>query len=266
MLEQALLQAGSVGFTHHLFQAVREQTGATRLVIYEYVRGSPATVLAQEGPQLDTVLAEKNRKLAESAFVGPSAYIEEAPEQRQLQVHVLEVVAGGRDDPDSAAGPGAPRFIQTKVALVLRDPDKDPDKHLVISFERDGASGSFTEAQRRFILDRSAAIALAVERHCDALRSPTFPLIASWARYLEKIPGLPVLSSQEALVCAYALLGCTKSDIAERMGISVHSVTAYRRRAYAKLNVTSQIELSSLLIFPRSDAPVTVETEGEKLH
>jgi len=47
----------------------------------------------------------------------------------------------------------------------------------------------------------------------------------------------------EAAVCARIVTGYSNEAIALDLGISFHSVRTYRKRAYAKLNVTSQNEL-----------------------
>jgi DNA-binding CsgD family transcriptional regulator len=242
MLGDLLERAGSETFARGLFDLAREHAGIDQLTIYEYVRGTPATVLVQEALHGDAALAVRTRKLAESAFVGHAAYDEPTPPGRQLRVHVLEVacVSDGGDD--------GGQLVRSTIALVLKDPAKDPDKHLVVHFARYPPSEAFAEDEKHFVFDHAAMIAEAVERHCDSLRSPTFPRVSAWARYLEEIPGSPPLSPQEALVCAYGLLGFSKTDTAARMGLSAHSVSAYRRRAYAKLNITSQIELASLLL------------------
>lgn len=56
------------------------------------------------------------------------------------------------------------------------------------------------------------------------------------------------LTEREKEVCARILLGLSSEGIALDLGIKSHSVHTYRKRAYAKLNITSQNELFSLCL------------------
>lgn len=52
------------------------------------------------------------------------------------------------------------------------------------------------------------------------------------------------LSPREREVCALSVLGGTAEEIAARLGIEPSSVTTYRKRAYAKLGVSSPVALA----------------------
>lgn len=58
----------------------------------------------------------------------------------------------------------------------------------------------------------------------------------------------PELTKREVAVCARSILGVTAEGIALDLGIKQTSVLTYRRRAYARLNVSSINQLSSMLI------------------
>jgi DNA-binding CsgD family transcriptional regulator len=51
------------------------------------------------------------------------------------------------------------------------------------------------------------------------------------------------LSSREAEVCARIILGYSNLAISLHFGVSINTVMTYRKRAYAKLNISSQSEL-----------------------
>lgn len=55
------------------------------------------------------------------------------------------------------------------------------------------------------------------------------------------------LSSREIEVCAALVAGYTSEAIASNLAISRHTVATHRKRAYAKLHISSQAELFSLL-------------------
>ena len=52
------------------------------------------------------------------------------------------------------------------------------------------------------------------------------------------------LSPREREVCALSVLGGTAEEVAARLGIQASSVTTYRKRAYAKLGVSSSVALA----------------------
>ena len=57
-----------------------------------------------------------------------------------------------------------------------------------------------------------------------------------------------ILSEREASVCTGIILGMTSEGIALDLGISVNTVRTYRKRAYARLMISSQNELMKLIL------------------
>jgi DNA-binding CsgD family transcriptional regulator len=66
--------------------------------------------------------------------------------------------------------------------------------------------------------------------------------------FLERLRRLPTrLTEREREVCARALIGMTVEGTALELGVAPTSVATYRKRAYQKLNITSQNEMFALL-------------------
>jgi DNA-binding CsgD family transcriptional regulator len=59
--------------------------------------------------------------------------------------------------------------------------------------------------------------------------------------------GVPTLAPREREVALALAEGLTRAHVAERMGVSVHTVSTLARRAYRKLGVTSQAALAARL-------------------
>ena len=68
------------------------------------------------------------------------------------------------------------------------------------------------------------------------------------ASLLQSGENMPSLSAREAAVCARIVTGYSNEAIALDLDLSFHSIRTYRRRAYAKLRVTSQNELFALIL------------------
>ena len=58
----------------------------------------------------------------------------------------------------------------------------------------------------------------------------------------------PLLSPREVEVCIRIMLGVTSEGIGIDLGISRNTVLTYRKRAYARLNISSQNQLFRLLM------------------
>jgi len=56
------------------------------------------------------------------------------------------------------------------------------------------------------------------------------------------------LTPRELSVCAYTVAGITAQTTAKELGIKVSSVLTYRRRAYARLSVSSGYDIAALLM------------------
>jgi len=57
----------------------------------------------------------------------------------------------------------------------------------------------------------------------------------------------PSLPQREVQVCTGIALGMTSEAIASTLGISIHTVLTYRKRAYARMGISSQFELLHLM-------------------
>jgi len=71
----------------------------------------------------------------------------------------------------------------------------------------------------------------------------------SWSTYFDAlIASAPQLTEREASVCSGIVLGMTSEGIALDLGISVNTVRTYRKRAYARLKISSENELIKLVL------------------
>ena len=58
----------------------------------------------------------------------------------------------------------------------------------------------------------------------------------------------PSLSERERQVCALMAAGLTSENIALKLGVSLNTVLTYRKRAYFRLQISSQNDLLRLLL------------------
>ena len=117
------------------------------------------------------------------------------------------------------------------------------------SFYRLGDSGRYTEAEVDDLARLSSIIVASVVKHGSAL----FPE-SGHAASLSLVSG-PVdwpleagLAPREAEVCNYIVGGYGSEAIALKLGLTINSIKTYRKRAYAKLKISSQNELYMLYL------------------
>lgn len=102
------------------------------------------------------------------------------------------------------------------------------------------------DTDRRFELERAAALLLAITyRHIELFdqQSDLTPSLSTLETIEYCIQNMSDLPRREREVCSRILHGLSSHEIAERLGIGKESVMTYRKRAYSRLDISSQREL-----------------------
>jgi DNA-binding CsgD family transcriptional regulator len=116
-----------------------------------------------------------------------------------------------------------------------------------INFYRNSAVGRFSGADFAVVSALAELSMAAIEKH-EALTSLSLQTDL-YDRYCNRLAlRAPYLSSRERQVCAQIVLGQRSAAIAHKLGLSINTVLSHRRRAYAKLNISSQNELFHMLL------------------
>jgi DNA-binding CsgD family transcriptional regulator len=127
--------------------------------------------------------------------------------------------------------------IVDKFAFSVRAPD---GCILYANFHRLAGSGPFAEARRAALASHRGVLAAALVRHRQVIAA---------VRRLEPVgTAFASLTAREREVCAGILRGLTSDGIALGLGIRRNTVLTLRRRAYARLGITSQSELVRLAL------------------
>lgn len=102
---------------------------------------------------------------------------------------------------------------------------------------------SFSEAEIDNLVESAPFLMAALWRHYEV----TKPAAArDFHARLEK--AAPGLSKRERDVCALVAAGLTSEGIALELGVGINTVLTYRKRAYARLGISSQNELMRILM------------------
>jgi DNA-binding CsgD family transcriptional regulator len=182
-----------------------------------------------------------------------ASYWQDDPALRRLRGTSFEDRAGvGRITSEEIRNPAyrrecyeAPRVLDR--VTVYRDVN---GRRLFLSVFRGRRMGFFAPDEVRALGTAADALAAAVARHhrlrvraepeaaADARPDPA--KVSRWLRAL-----CPRLSEREVEVCALLVLGRSADEVADTLEVRTSSVVTYRRRAYAKLGVSSSLELAA---------------------
>ncbi|MDH2355198.1 helix-turn-helix transcriptional regulator [Bradyrhizobium sp. SSUT112] len=114
-----------------------------------------------------------------------------------------------------------------------------------INLYRSGGN-AFSDSDEALIARGADMLLALIARHArDARAAQRGPAQDVRARLLRVAP---VLSTREADVCAGIMEGLTSEGIALRLDIGINTVLTYRKRAYARLGISSQNELLRLVM------------------
>lgn len=241
-MEEAILRIGAENFPRVLFKALRDIAPIQQLSIFRSDGEARIEALAAESVG-DVVAAREEIQAHLERSHAPGDGAPGPTPMWQVGIQFIDAEAAG----------AAPirRPACCRAAVVIRRPEDS----LVVDLLGPPGMEGFTDEAKRRLVDCAGAVASAVQRHFELMRPSVRPSLSAWSRQMQRLPGLPPLSSQEAVVCAHILEGHSNKTIALDEGISVHSVVTYRRRAYSKLNITSLNELFSLMLRARGGDP-----------
>jgi DNA-binding CsgD family transcriptional regulator len=139
------------------------------------------------------------------------------------------------------------RYCYTAVCLDHRVSliDTRGDRTLRINLYRTRGD-AFTDEDIQRIADRADLLLALTRRHAD------YGVISrqkSLGYYRNRLADVtPILTQRETEVCAAIILGLTSEGIALELGISLNTVLTYKKRAYARLGISSQNELMRLVL------------------
>ncbi|MCK1395007.1 LuxR C-terminal-related transcriptional regulator [Bradyrhizobium sp. 1] len=120
------------------------------------------------------------------------------------------------------------------------------DTCFYVNFYRVTSQGCFGDAERARLQTIAPAIGASVARHFQ--QAATAPLDQSLAALFATRAPLSALTPREHEVCRRIMLGFSSEAISQALGISLHSILTYRKRAYQRLGISSQSELFAIVL------------------
>jgi DNA-binding CsgD family transcriptional regulator len=243
MIENVILSIGKPEFGDVLFDAFHRDLRVRQVVLHHF-QGEFAvdTVAAKDDRQDGCVHVLVREYVRRYHVLDPfrPCCMPAANRKVELRGFAVKEIADTEYSQKLFVEPG----IAGKVCVIVRR----PADAICLSLYRDRGEGSFANADFERLDALKAPLAAACERHFDLTHERMEPTLEEIARRLGNGERMAALSAREQAVCARIVAGYSNEAIALDLGLSFHSVRTYRRRAYAKLRVTSQNELFALVL------------------
>jgi DNA-binding CsgD family transcriptional regulator len=243
MWEDLIRSVGTDRFGGAAFRFLRDKLSIRHLTIGRFSQNRPIGFLAVESAGNERCFRPAIDDYMRGSYEGDPLcpYYHGSPKAEQLlfsvnadQVRDLHV----RERLYSSVG------IAGKLSLIMR-------RHcdaITLSVHRSESVGCFNNKDVDTMRALSGILAATVERHVSIIEPGSLSNVAELERLIAEIPSVPSLSKREIAVCARIIMGYSTEGIALDLGVSMHSIATYRRRAYAKLRVSSQNEVFLLLL------------------
>jgi DNA-binding CsgD family transcriptional regulator len=243
VLENVILSIGKVEFEDVLFDAFHREMRARFVVLHHFRDDVTVETLSAKADRRDGCVHSLVRDYVRRYHIDDpfrSRCMPATIRNVELQGLAVNEIADTEYSQKFFIEPG----IAGKICVILRR----PDDAICLSLYRDCCEGSFDDEDLRRIDMIKSPLAAAFERHLDLKPKRDMPTPAQMAALLQGGESGPALSEREAAVCVGIVTGHSNEAIALHLDLSINSVRTYRRRAYAKLQITSQNELFALIL------------------
>jgi len=122
------------------------------------------------------------------------------------------------------------------------------DTCFYVNFYRITSQGRFAREEVRRLMAVAPAVSAAVARHFQQDAAAGGDPAQRLKLLFASAAPFAALTGREKDVCIRILSGLSSEAIASELGISLHSVLTYRKRAYEKLGISAQNELFSIAL------------------
>lgn len=247
-IEKAIDAVGLDRFGRKLLQVVRQATGCESMSAYvDSARCGPTLLLAddfQDRPRLQHVARNFAGLFWQQDPLHGHLDGDDSRDDVRLFVSGIEV----EDIQHSPYRDFCYRPFAFRTRLSIHRMAADRTMRLSIYHRQ-----TFDDAQKGAFFDAAGLVASLLECHRKYGRTTEAAGNEDMRSRLRRV--LPCLSAREAEVCAMIAAGHTSEGIALTLGVCINTVQTYRKRAYAKLSISSQNQLLRLVMSPDPAVP-----------
>jgi LuxR family transcriptional regulator, activator of tox operons len=240
---QLIAASGTPGFEPMLFEAAHEATACEHLTAFAFSGAArPRVLLACNTGAQPVARWTAEKYISKYWTLDPLSQIDppRAFDEQELGVRVHSEDIGDSDYKEecyTAVG------LKERVSLV----QSRNDETFRINFYKSGTPGCFAPEEVDRIFEASDLIMSLLAKHDSTAPAPRGPGAAAvFQRRLEQLG--KSLPKREIEVCSRIATGMSSEGIGLDLGISLNTVLTHRKRAYARLRISSQNELLRLLL------------------
>lgn len=238
---------GTESFASALMQVARSQLAADQVVAFQFATDGQACLILAENAMIGQSVARSlaDDYIARHLGLDPSLLAQSRSNQSDRSLIFHSVTYDEIIDEDYREALFERPGLRGKIAILARE----PQGLIYINFYRAISRPPFAEDELALLETIAPLLVALIVRHNQIYSLPR-PVNDT----VQRLMGLICearharLSAQERLVCGLILAGVTNEGIALELGVSPHSVTSYRRRAFHKLDIATQKELFSLAL------------------
>lgn len=233
---------GTPRFEPALFQAAREAAQCEHVTAFAFTETmQPRVVLAANTSELPIARQVAQKYIHRYWQLDPVRRVETAGNGKAGN---LAIQIEAEDIEEKAYRQECYTTVGLRERLSLLSPRAG--ETLRLNFYRASGAGRFAPEEMGHILDASDLILSLLAKH-DCIALPGAPDIPrALERRLRLVAGS--LPRRELQVCTLIASGMSSEGIALELGVSLNTVLTYRKRAYARLGISSQNELLRLLL------------------
>lgn len=246
-VENLITDLGTEGFRASLYGYLDRLSGADHVSLLRFDgEGRTRLVCTASRPQWRFPQAAQNAYLERFHAQDPNRRVFAARPQPVAQVRRLRR--------EQVPGADYRHYCYDAARLVdrLSVLRGDDGGWYALNLYRGREHGAFSESEAARLHGQAALLAALCVKH-DRLRldRSVDPAVQGIEEFAARLAPLQRgLSRRELAVAARVLAGMTSEGIALDLGVGLQSVLTYRKRAYAKLDVTCQRELFALALRP----------------
>jgi DNA-binding CsgD family transcriptional regulator len=233
---------GTPRFEPALFRAAREATSCEHLTAFAFSGAAqPRIVLAANANELPVARKVAQKYVRHYWMLDPARGVAPPP-RRAGADYALRVHADEIDDSLYRHECYTNVGLHDRVSLITTRNDET----LRVNFYKSGKSGRFASEEVGHILEASDLILSLLAKH-DAAALPIGADLPEVFQRRLRLVAKP-LPRREMEVCTLIATGMSSEGIGLQLGVSLNTVLTHRKRAYARLGISSQNELLRLLL------------------
>lgn len=241
-LPSVITSIGYPEFSTKLFDAIRAVAGAEYITVFISGRQSRAKLLVAENSGKPGNCQKSATLYLERYWNFDPANASNTGNRDNPGIWYLHIKANDLPSTEYRSACYHALGLAERFSLIQSRGEETMRVNLYYHSRSDGAKTCFEQ-----VTECAHMLMAAIWRHYDCVASFDRTHASDTFRSrLERIA--PSLSRRELEVCTFIAAGLTSEGIAIELGVGVNTVLTYRKRAYARLGISSQNELMRFLM------------------